>query len=395
MSDKWQLRLNAVRDVLIDKNEAIQTIPKFGRTEYAFVITGWMPADDSNDLRKALKEKWNEDVIIEQVEIAEGEFANTPVAMKNPKAMEPFQKLLTIYGTPMYGTIDPTPMLFIFYPIFFGMIVGDFGYGLVMLGIILWLRFRHRDSDVIQLATSILGPAATMVIAFGLLYGEFFGDLLSHYLNWIQEITVFGITLPFHRIELATTFMMIALVVGIIQVGIGLTVGVINGVRTKHWNHVWEKSGLLTFLTGLILVVLALLPQAEALGETAALVIQAVGALAMFVGFAFALKGGKFMGVIEIIDIFTHSASYLRIMAVGLAGAIFADAINSIVAMMGNPIAAAAIAVILHSLAFIIAAFSPTIHALRLNFLEFFGKFYETGKKQYKPFTKTGDREGV
>ena len=68
-------------------------------------------------------------------------------------------------------------MLFIFYPLFFGMIVGDLGYGLIMLGIVIWLRMKFKDNPSIQLATSILGPAATMVIAFGFLYGEFFGDL--------------------------------------------------------------------------------------------------------------------------------------------------------------------------------------------------------------------------
>ncbi len=75
------------------------------------------------------------------------------------------------------------------------MIVGDIGYGLIMLGIVFYLRFRFKDNPSVKLATSILGPAATMVVAFGFLYGEFFGDLLSHYLGWVQEITIFGVDL--------------------------------------------------------------------------------------------------------------------------------------------------------------------------------------------------------
>jgi V/A-type H+/Na+-transporting ATPase subunit I len=78
---------------------------------------------------------------------------------------------------PRYGTVDPTWMLFIFYPLFFGMIVGDIGIRHVMLGIVVWLRIKFKENELVQLATSILGPAATMVIAFGFLYGEFFGDL--------------------------------------------------------------------------------------------------------------------------------------------------------------------------------------------------------------------------
>jgi V/A-type H+-transporting ATPase subunit I len=105
------------------------------------------------------------------------------------------------------------------------------------------------------------------------------------------------------------------------------------------------------------------------------------------------------MGVIETLEAFTGMASYIRIMAVGLAGAIFADAINEIVAEMASTPAMAVLAVligvVLHSLNFIIAAFSPAIHAMRLNFLEFFRGFYEAGGMQYSPFTKTGGEEGA
>jgi V/A-type H+-transporting ATPase subunit I len=87
-------------------------------------------------------------------------------------------------------------------------------------------------------------------------------------------------------------------------------------------------------------------------------------------------------------------ASYIRIMAVGLAGAIFADAVNEIVAST-NLVLGVIIALLLHGLNFIILAFSPTIHAIRLNFLEFFGKFYETGSEQYRPFQKTGGEKGA
>ena len=84
-----------------------------------------------------------------------------------------------VMGTPKYGTYDPTWMLAIFYPLFFGMIVGDIGYGLVMLGMVIWLRMKFKDNDGVQMATAILGPAATMLIIFGFIYGEFFGNLLG------------------------------------------------------------------------------------------------------------------------------------------------------------------------------------------------------------------------
>ena len=84
-----------------------------------------------------------------------------------------------VMGKPKYGTYDPTWMLAIFYPLFFGMIVGDIGYGLVMLGTVIWLRMKFKDNSGVQLATAILGPAATSVVIFGFIYGEFFGNLLG------------------------------------------------------------------------------------------------------------------------------------------------------------------------------------------------------------------------
>jgi len=394
MSLKWQLKLSTIRDVLIDKTEEINAIPKFGRTEYAFVITGWMPVADVKPLMAQINTRWHDDVIVNQTEIKEEEYGDTPVALKNNAVMEPFQKLLGVYGMPRYGTMDATWMLFVFYPLFFGMIVGDIGYGLIMLGIVLWLRFKYKDSEGIQLATSILGPAATAVIAFGFVYGEFFGNLLGPaYFNLIQPLDLGIVTLPFDRVHFVTTFMYIAIAVGVVQIMLGLAFGVVNAVRTKNKHHLYEKGGILTLLVGIAIAVVIGL-SAEFFG-TWTVWGQLLFAAIAFGGFIYAIRGGGVMGVVETVESVAHMASYIRIMAVGLAGAIFADAVNSIVADTGNLVAGLVIGILLHGLNFLIAAFSPSIHALRLNFLEFFGKFYETGKQQYKPFTKTGGEKSA
>ncbi|TLM77443.1 MAG: hypothetical protein FDZ70_05560 [Actinobacteria bacterium] len=392
MSGKWYLRLSVIRDVLIDKTDEIAAIPQFGRTEYAFVINGWVPAGDVAQLRKDLASRWGGEIIIEQQEIDEHEYSDTPVALKNPEVVKPFEFLLAQYGMPKYGTVDPTWFLFLFYPLFFGMIVGDVGYGLVMLGIIIWLRIKYHEKPAMQLATAILGPAATAVVAFGIIYGELFGNVPAK-MGWIagEPTKWFGLIPTFHRVALVTNFMYIAIAVGFVQVMFGLILGIVNGIRTKHMSHVYEKGGMLGVLLGLPLIIFASLPMAgEVLGETLGFAVQGVAALLMLAGFFFAIKGGKILGGVESILQFSNVASYIRIMAVGLAGAIFADAVNGIIEKTGNFFLGAIIALFLHGLNFIIAAFSPSIHAVRLNFLEFFGKFYETGKQKYSPFQKTG-----
>jgi V/A-type H+/Na+-transporting ATPase subunit I len=410
MSRKWFLKLTTARDVLMDRIDEIVAIPQFGRTEYAFMIDGWVPVSDMPELDRMLKEQFGDEIVVSQLEIDEKDFANAPVALKNAGWAAPYEQLMGMMGKPKYGTYDPTWMLAIFYPLFFGMIVGDIGYGLVMLGTVMWLRMKFKDNNGVQLATAILGPAATSVIIFGFIYGEFFGNLLGpKFANVIQPIWSLSgsygwgypvpagahIILPFERTqqEMLMTFLIIALAIGAFQVLLGLALGVYNGIKTKHWSHVYEKGGMIAFVVGfaglVLMIVFGALLTAN-IGTTGAYVLQAIAALTLFLGFAFAIKGGGIVGAIESIGALSNIASYLRIMAVGLAGAIFAEAVNEIAASMGNPILGLIIAIPLQMLNFVICAFSPNIHAVRLNFLEFFGKFYEPGSKEYKPFQKTG-----
>ncbi len=397
MSDRWLLKLTTVRDVLADRLAEVDAIPKFGQTSYAFVVTGWVPVEDMRDLREKVRDKFGDKLVIEQLEIKDDEMDETPVALKNAKVLKPFESLLFISGQPKYGTIDPTWMIFIFYPLFFGMIVGDVGYGAIMLGIVLWARLRYKENANVQLATSILGPAATMAVAFGFIYGEFFGNLGNTIAASItgNPEALFPLSL-FPRTSMVTPLIIIVVIVGLIQVLFGLVLGMINGVRTKHPKHVYEKGGMLAFLVGLFglvgFFIIAAMPFMAFFQQfpLAGYGVQAVLAGLIFFGLAFAIKGGGIVGLVESVSAFANVFSYIRIMAVGLAGAMFADAINELFVKMGNPIIGLLIAIPLHILNFAIVVFSPSIHALRLNFLEFFNKFYESGGEKYEPFQKTG-----
>ncbi|MFA5843709.1 MAG: V-type ATPase 116kDa subunit family protein [Coriobacteriia bacterium] len=386
----WYSRMSAVREVLTDRLDEIVVIPKFSRTEYAFVVTGWVPEPEVAKLEAALHEKVGDAVVIERKRITRDDYEETPVALRNTGAVAPFSSLLSILGSPRYGTFDPSWMIFLFYPLFFGMIVGDIGYGLIMLATILFVRIKFKDNKGVQVATAVLGPAASMAIVFGFVYGEFFGNILSEHLGWIREIHVGGVQLPFVRTELVTTFMGIAIGVGAIQVILGLVLGIVNGFRTRHMKHVEERGGMLAVLIFVpLLIVLAAIPVVgESLGPWS-IPLQALVAAGIFVGMFFTVRGGGVAGAVESISQFSHVASYIRIMAVGLSGAIFADIANEIALKVG-PVIGVMVGILLHSLNFAIAAFSPNIHALRLNFYEFFGKFYESGAQQYRPFHKVG-----
>lgn len=389
MSAQWYVKLSTVRDVLVDKIDEISAIPKFGQTEYAFVVTGWLPVADVKGLRRTIVENFGTDVIVNQLEIDERDFDETPVALQNPKWAEPasFAMSYLMGGKPKYGTIDPSIIWAISYPLIFGMIVGDIGYGLVMLAIILWMRLKFKDKPAVQLATGLLGPAATAAILFGLFYGEFFGGTFWQ-AGWIREIDLLGFTLPYNREHAVEPLMLMALGLGVVQILFGLILGVVNSIKTKHMKHAFVKGGLAGFIVGAVILIIAIvLLKANP-------VVQIIGAAAMVVGILAVLRWGGIMGFVETLESVSNIASYIRIMAVGLSDAIFATAINSMAGSMPT-VVQVLLLLLFHALHLVLAVFTPTIHALRLNFLEFGGKYYEASKAEYEPFHKTGGEKSA
>lgn len=393
LSSIWYTRLLAARDVLVDRGKEIDAICEFGQTEYAFVITGWMPESEFKTLTTILEDRFAGEVIAESLEVKPENYKDVPVALTNTGLVSPYEGLLSISGAPRYGTIDPTLMVAFFYPLFFGMIVGDVGYGLIMVALVLWLRFKYKDIPWMRQATSILGPACTMAVAFGFLYGEFFGNLGMTLGIVPDTFYILGVPLPFNRLESVPIVMVMAILVGFIQVSLGLALGIVNAVHTKSRSHMFERAGLLLVLFAVPILIVGV---SGVLSLRYGPIATAIGSLLLGVGAFFAIKGGKAVGAVEIVGQFGNVFSYLRIMAVGLAGAIFAEAANEIteglVPMTGWWFAIF-VGVVLHSLNIAISAFSPNIHALRLNFLEFFSKFYESGTRQYAPFHRARGEE--
>ncbi|MBN2404461.1 MAG: hypothetical protein JXE06_02665 [Coriobacteriia bacterium] len=392
MSAKWYLRLSSIRDVLVDKIDEVRAIPKFGQTEYAFIVTGWLPVSDVKALRGLVYDSFKDDVIINQLEIGEHDFEETPVALKNAKWVEPSAWVMgyLMGGKPQYGTVDPSMVWAISFPLIFGMIVGDIGYGAIMLAIILWMRFKFKDNEGVQLATGLFGPAATAAIIFGFFYGEFFGGILWE-AEVIKTIPLFGdFVLPYNREHSVVPLMVMALGLGVVQMVFGLILGAVNAFKTKHMKHAYVKSGLASLiLGGIILGVSAYL-----LGAGIKPVGQMIGGAVMVVGVYGVLRYGGVMGAVETLELVSHTASYIRIMAVGLSDAIFATAINTMAESMPF-LVGVFVAVLFHALHLVLAAFTPTVHALRLNFYEFGQKYYETSKEEYKPFHKTGGEKSA
>ncbi len=279
---------------------------------------------------------------------------------------------------PMYREIDPSPVLAIFFPIFFGLMVGDIGYGLVIFAFALILKNKFASIGFVRNLADILMISSVPTIIFGFLFGEFFGDF-GEIMGWIHPVHLLGVT--WNRLEAIIPLLIFAIALGVIHIFLGLIIGIINEITRKNKKHLSEKVGMLLALSGLIAILsLALeITPAWTLYPTIVMVIVALVLI---------IYGAGAMGPMEIMSSVGNILSYARLMAIGLASAILAFVANKLGGEMEVLAVGIIVAVLLHTLNIILAMFSPSIHSVRLHLVEFFSKFYKGGGIVYKPFKK-------
>ncbi|MEJ2597990.1 MAG: V-type ATPase 116kDa subunit family protein [Anaerolineales bacterium] len=375
LSGQWCNRLATIRDVLRDEAEANNVLNLFGETDTTFVLTGWVPAKLLDQVIKELNDTIGEEIVVQPLPLTAELKKKAPIALQNPPPARPFESLVNLLSLPRYGHIDPTRLMAFFLPIFFGMILGDIGYGVLLLGLSLWLlrRFKTR---VLHDLLLVLAIGSVWAIVFGLLYGELFGTLgekLGMHALWIDRASP----------EDVAALLGMALAVGAVHITLGLVLGVWEAIKARNRSHLLERSGMLVGLIGLFLLVGILarvLPDRFMTPAIAGLIVGIV-LLGSSLGWL-----GIIMGPIEFISLIGNILSYLRIAAIGLASVYLAKVANDIAGMVGNLVVGMIIAILIHSLNLALGAFSPTIHSLRLHYVEFFRKFYEGGGRPYEPY---------
>jgi V/A-type H+-transporting ATPase subunit I len=381
LSKKWYARLLAVRDVLADRCGELSVVHLAGQTDYTFVIEGWMPKKYMKKLGRTLSKEFGDKVVVTELPVSHEEMEEAPVVLENPSWAKPFEEILNLFGLPRYGTVDPTQLLAIFYPVFFGFIIGDVGYGLILVLLSLWARKKMAKVYFVRVVASMLLLAGAMAIFWGFLFGEAFGDLPARF-HLLREVTIGGFRIPFERSHLLMPYLYMAVGIGVAHILLGLVLGIINALREHARGHLIEKSGFILLLIAAFFIGASSMKVLPLGGP--------VGFLLLLVSLFLIVRGGGFMGIIHIPSTISNIFSYARLMALGVAGVLLADVANQLAGAMGSIWVGILIAFFLHLINIVVHSFSSTIHSVRLNVIEFFGKFYESGGRRYKPFKRAG-----
>ena len=351
--------------------------------QHVFVLQGWMTQKAAEAVESQLKEKLGEgEYVFLPLEIAEEEYEEVPTVLENNAFLQPFENLTEMYGLPKYGELDPTPYTAPFYLVFFGMMAADFGYGaLLWLGTFIMLKFFHFDKGMNR-NLKFFHLLSYPVMIWGIVFGS-----------------AFGADLPFQPLSLSKdliTIMILSIIFGVIQIMVGLSLGAYSNLKKKAYTDAYTSHlGWLAIITGIILYVLGSMvlniSWIAAIGSSIA-IIAAVAIVVVTVLSSENKWGGLASSLYNLYGISGYVAdvvSYTRLMALAVSGGSIASAFNMLVGFL-PPIARFTagifLIVALQGLNIFLSFLGAYVHGLRLQFVEFFGKFYDGGGHALKPF---------
>lgn len=379
--EKYLLEIKTLYDFLGTDAEKFTADLEFAKTQNTYILEGWVPKEKADDIAAEIKSK-TDNVVIYLNEPADDDIP--PTLLDNPKLIKPFESITNMYSTPSYREKDPNFVMAIFFFIIFGMMMADAGYGLVLSLVCTFVvRFTHMEKGIKNLSgVFALGGISTIV--WGVLFGSWFGlELLPPlWFNPLQE-----------PIMLLAT----CLVLGVIHLMVGYGYQAYYLIKKKKvFDAVCDVGFLYLLFIGIALLALplALTSLPPIVGDIGLYVLLASLVL-IFLTAGRHKKGiigkiaGGFGGLYGLVNLFSDVLSYARIFGIALAGGAIASAFNSILEVLAvtpvGIILAIPLGIFLHVFNLLISLLGAYVHNARLQFLEFYGKFYTGEGRLFSP----------
>ena len=366
-------------------------------TDSVVMMEGWMPAEREEELARVF-EKY--DCAWDSREPEEDEYPTVPVSLKNNKFSNALNMVTNMYSLPAYGSVDANPIMAPFFILFYGLMMADMGYGLIMIAaaIVAMAKIKPRGGSLCFCQLLLYGGISTLLM--GALTGGFFGDAPYQLVHMFNPASTWeGLPYLFSPVNDSTLVLYGAMVLGVLHLNTGMVVSFVLKCRRGHVvDGLFEEVPLWIILVGGVMMGLKLLGVTDALFGAGKIVLIA-GTVLLLVGSARGAKGfgiiGAAFGCIynTVTGWFGDILSYSRIMALMLAGGVVAQVFNTIAAMPATSSGVNAVTIIVfilifligHGLNFALNLLGCFVHDLRLQCLEFFGKFYEDGGKPFQP----------
>ena len=387
LAEKYYDDVVFYQELMENERDKSTVLPMLARTNMTFALTGWLPRSDVPKVLEGIKGVTEGRAYINIREPSEEELEEIPIKLKNPGWARPFEMLTEMYGVPRYDEIDPTPIITFTYSFFFGFMLTDFMYGLIIAIIAALLVKGHKkfnDGTYKFSYTLLVSSFFTMIM--GAIFGSYFGNALD----------LAGFTVPrvWDTFRDALVVLQLALAIGIAHLFVGYTVGFI--VKLKNGDRkgaLFDQLSWMLIILGIVTFVLGSNSPGGAMAAKglfgAGLVLFAIGEVVNNGGLAALLLISDFFGFVG------NWLSYARLMALALATAGIAMVINILVQMIwGVSIGPVPIGIVIGVILFIggqlfsvaINALGAFVHSLRLQYVEFFGTFYSGDGKPFEPF---------
>jgi V/A-type H+/Na+-transporting ATPase subunit I len=363
-------RIAGLRDLLEAEKARLEVQARFGATRDAYAIEGWVVEADFGRLEKAVSEGLGGRAVVQRIRSEE----EPPTLSSVPASMKPFSDFVEFISVPNSREIDPTLFFALGFPVFYGMMLGDVGYGFVSLlaGLAVALRFRGALKSI----GMVWAYAATSSIVFGILYDEYFGFPHQALLGFSLYHTLLG------RLDNLELLLAVAVAMGAVHIALGLSLGFADGWMRGERRRALGKAGWMGIEA--VLAALAayyLFHLGEPPGFLAGL---ALASLALI------YRAEGYLGLMELPSIASNIMSYTRIVAIGVSSLAIAGILNNLLSPAGHQGIWAALLlpvfVIGHLGNIVLGMFESMIQAARLNYVEFFPKFFTGGGRRFRPF---------